>query len=70
VPVAPPHRRPKNTLKYISWSELLRRTFGIEILCSTCQVPLRLIAIIKTEDIAKKILKAMHLPTELEHRTG
>ena len=57
--------KPKNTSKYISWSELLRRTFGIEIVCAKCRVPLRLIALIKTEDIAKKILKAMHLPTEI-----
>jgi hypothetical protein len=27
--------------------------------------PLRLIALIKTEDVAKKILTAMHLPTDV-----
>jgi hypothetical protein len=32
---------------------------------SKCQAPLRLIALIKTEDVAKKILTAMHLPTEI-----
>src|SRR5450759_2769293 len=32
--------------------------------CLKCQAPLRLIALIKTEDVAKKILTAMHLPTE------
>jgi hypothetical protein len=32
------------------------------ILCSKCQAPLPLIALIKTGDIAKKILTAMHLP--------
>jgi hypothetical protein len=37
----------------------------LEILCSKCQTPLRLIALIKTEDVAKKILTAMHLPTEI-----
>jgi hypothetical protein len=41
------------------------RSFGIEILCTKCQSPLRLIALIKSEDIAKKILTAMHLPTEI-----
>jgi len=30
-----------------------------------CKGPLRLIALIKTEDIAKKILTAMHLPMEV-----
>jgi hypothetical protein len=43
----------------------LRRTFGFEILCSKCHSQLRLIALIKTEDIAKKILTAMHLPTDI-----
>ena len=42
-----------------------KRSFGIEIVCSKCKEPLRLIALIKTEDIAKKILTAMHLPTEV-----
>jgi hypothetical protein len=49
---------------YISWSELLRRTFQIDITCSRCQSPLRLIALIKTEDTIKKILASMGLPTE------
>jgi hypothetical protein len=40
---------------------LLRRIFAIEIVCPKCQAPLRLIALIKTEDIARKILTAMHL---------
>jgi hypothetical protein len=44
---------------------LLRRVFGIEILCKKCKAPLRLIALIKSEDTARKILTAMHLPTEV-----
>ena len=35
------------------------------ILGSKCQAPLPLIALIKTGDIAKKILTAMHLPAEI-----
>jgi len=46
-------------------SELLRRTFGFEIVCHKCQSPLRLIALIKNQDIAKKILVAMHLPASV-----
>ena len=38
----------KKTSRYIRWSELLRRVFGIEILCKKCKAPLRLIALIKT----------------------
>jgi hypothetical protein len=43
----------------------LRRTFGIEIVCQKCKAPLRLIALIKTEGVAKKILTAMHLPVDI-----
>ncbi len=64
-PASPAQDKPKNTSRYISWSELLRRTFGFEIACQKCKAPLRLIALIKSEDIAKKILTAMHLPTEI-----
>jgi hypothetical protein len=39
--------------------------FGIETVCPKCQTPLRLISLIKSEPIAKKILVAMHLPVEL-----
>jgi hypothetical protein len=68
TPVAAPlpeQDKPKKTSKYVRWSELLRRVFGIETVCQKCQTPLRLIALIKTEDVAKKILTAMHLPTEI-----
>jgi hypothetical protein len=51
--------------KYIRWSDLLRRVFGIETVCPHCRVPLRIISLIKSEPIAKKILYAMHLPTEV-----
>jgi hypothetical protein len=64
---APPHAgkdKPKRCPKYIRWSDLLRRVFGIETICPTCQTPLRLISLIKSEPIAKKILIAMHLPAE------
>ena len=56
--------RAKKTSRYIRWSERLRRVVGIEILCTKCKAPLCLIALIKSEDTAKKILTAMHLPTE------
>ena len=49
---------------YISWSELLRKTFQIDTICSRCKTPLRLISVIKTEETIKKILAAMGLPTE------
>jgi hypothetical protein len=36
---------------YISWSDLLRKTFQIDITCPRCQSPLRLIALIKTPEV-------------------
>ena len=57
--------KPAAKSRYIPWAELLRKTFGIEIVCQKCQSPLRLIALIKNEAIAKKILTAMHLPAEV-----
>jgi hypothetical protein len=38
---------------YIPWAELLRKTFGFEIVCTKCKAQFRLIALIKTEDVAK-----------------
>ena len=69
LPVAAPSAagqdKPKSRPKYIRWSELLRRVFGIEVVCPKCQAPLRLISLIKSEPIAKKILIAMHLPADV-----
>jgi hypothetical protein len=55
--------KPASKSKYIAWAELLRKTFGFEVICSKCHSQLRLIALIKAEAVAQKILKAMHLPT-------
>jgi hypothetical protein len=49
---------------YISWSELFRRTFEIDTMRPRYNPPLRLIAMIETEDTIKKILSAMGLPIE------
>ena len=67
TPTAPPDHKskPAGKSRYVPWAELLRKTFGFEIVCQKCQSPLHLIALIKSEDIAKKILTAMHLPAEL-----
>jgi hypothetical protein len=45
---------PVGRSKYIPWAELLRRTFGFEMVCTKCKAQLRLIALIKSEDVAKK----------------
>ena len=66
VPVVPtPEEKDKPSLPlshYISWSQLLKKTFEIDTVCPRCKTPLRLIAMIETEDTIQKILKAMGLP--------
>jgi hypothetical protein len=57
--------KPAGKSKYIPWAELLRKTFGFELLCSKCKGPLHLVALIKSEEVARKILTAMHLPTDV-----
>jgi Putative transposase len=57
--------KPASKSTYIPWADLLRKTFGFEIVCQKCHSQLRLIALIKTESVAQKILKAMHLPTDI-----
>jgi hypothetical protein len=59
------HDKPKRKSKYVRWSDLLRRVFGIEVVCSKCHAPLRLISLIRDDAIAKKILVAMHLPADV-----
>jgi putative transposase len=55
-------RRPARS-RYIPWAELLRRTWGIDVLqCHTCGGRLRLIALVKTEATIKKILGATGCP--------
>jgi hypothetical protein len=57
--------KPASKGRYIRWADLLRRVFGIEVVCAKCQTPLRLISLIKSEPIARKILTAMHLPADV-----
>jgi len=40
-----------------------KRSFEIDTVCPRCKTPLRLIAMIETEDTIKKIFSAMRLPT-------
>ena len=71
VPIPVPETEPEQEDKsprtlplphYISWRELLQRTFAIDTTCPRCKSPLRLIALVETEDTIKKLLSAMGLP--------
>jgi hypothetical protein len=65
APEAAGKDNPATKSKYIPWAGLLRKTFGFEIVCSKCHSQLRLIALIKIGAVAQKILKAMHLPSDI-----
>ena len=48
-----------------SWAELLRRTFGINILCCpVCQSTMVLLALITEQDVIAKILTHVKVPRE------
>lgn len=51
--------------KYIPWAEVLRRTFGFEVVCTKCKAQLHLVALIKAENVAKRILTGMHLHVDV-----
>ena len=55
--------KPARKSKYIAWHELLRRTFGIDVVCTRCHGSLRLIALVKEQPTITKILGAMGLDT-------
>jgi hypothetical protein len=56
---------PAGKSRHIPWTELRKRAFGFELVRQKCKPPLRLIALIENEDIAKKIVTAMRLPAAI-----
>jgi hypothetical protein len=49
----------------IAWSDLLRRTFGVDVLtCPHCPGKMRLLALIKDPKVARKILVHLRLPSD------
>jgi len=48
------------------WADLMRRTFGIDVLaCPRCGGRFRLIALIEEASVIERILRHLHLPTEI-----
>ena len=48
------------------WADLMRRTFGLDTLaCPNCGGRLRLIALIEEAAVIARILRHLHLPTEV-----
>jgi hypothetical protein len=56
---------PEKQSNYISWSDLMRRTFNIDVMmCTDCGGRMKFIALIEDPDVIKKILEHEGLPTE------
>ncbi|MCP4675347.1 MAG: hypothetical protein GY854_07550 [Deltaproteobacteria bacterium] len=55
-----------DNLRYIDWAELMRRTFGVDVLaCEKCAGRMEIIALIDQPPVIKKILRHLGLPTEI-----
>jgi len=53
----------------LEWARLLKRAFALDVLsCARCQGPMRLIAVIDDERIARKILTHLGLPSRAPPR--
>jgi hypothetical protein len=67
APAAAPAPAAPQRRAWIPWAELLRRTYGVDVLrCPRCLAqPLRLIAFITDAEVVTKILTHLHLPTDL-----
>jgi len=53
----------------LEWSKLLKRTFAIDVLtCSRCLGRMRLVALIENEQVARRILDHLGLPSRAPPR--
>src|ERR1700689_1876405 len=53
----------------LSWSVLMKRTLGLDVLtCSRCAGPMRLVSVIENEQVARRILAHLGLPTRAPPR--
>ncbi len=58
-------RRRRGRRKRLPWADLLKRTLGLDVLeCPRCHVRMKVIALIEEPEVARKILRAMGLPSE------
>ena len=56
---------PRTTRQRLTWAELLKRVFAIDVLiCPRCDGPRKLIALIHDGFVVRKILEHLGLPTE------
>jgi hypothetical protein len=59
-------QKPKAGSRYHPWAELMKRTFGLDVLCCPdCGGKMALIAMILQPSVIRKILEHLKLPTDL-----
>jgi hypothetical protein len=64
-PEAEPEK-PKAGSRYHPWAELMKRTFGLDVLCCPdCGGRMKLIALIRDPSVVRQILEHLKLPTDL-----
>jgi hypothetical protein len=55
----------RTSTSYVPWSELMKRTFGINVLCCpVCQATMALLAVITKQEVIAKILTHVNVPRE------
>ncbi len=54
--------------RYWPFAELLRRTFQLELLCPTCNLPMKLVCLVKDEDSIARFLRSRDETTEAPPR--
>ena len=60
-----PKPRSRTSTSYVPWAELMRRTFGIYVLCCpVCSATMALLAVITRQDVIAKILAHVKVPRE------
>jgi len=60
-----PKPRSRTSTSYVSWSDLMRRTLGINVLqCPVCQATMLLLAVITKREVIDRILTHVKVPRE------
>jgi Putative transposase len=63
--LSPPNAPPQAPRRYVSWAELLRRVFAIDVLACACGGRLRFVATIEDPPVVHRILRHLGLPTDI-----
>ena len=69
--VAPPKPRSRTSTSHVSWSELMKRTLGINVLqCPVCQMTMALLAVITKREVIDRILTHVKVHSSFSFRVA